>query len=409
MNATHRDIKPHSEIATLSRTYTRDELDTTFTLDTVAAVVGMSPGFVRKVLGHGAKRVSLEETLHLLEQDAFHETFIPRSRVPRYLLSLPPALESCDRLDLGAEHTLYHGNAKDLLPRMPARSIRCIVTSSPYWATRIYDTHFPVDWSDGESCPYGHEQTPEGFIRHTVELLFLAKPVLTLDGSVWWNLMDTYNTRTQIRSNASETLKAMQGKDSRSWADYACRRYSAGHAYLSDGEQCLIPTRIAERASRIGYWVKSVISWKKEGSLPETVSTRVTREVEHILHLSLQRSPYFNKDAFRTLPPPLGGRNARYEFDKVTDVWCLPTANGRDGHGAQFPLALPGRCLALTSEPSDVVLDPFVGSGTTIVAANALGRRSVGFDVDKDYLETARKRLAKDTQISLPGLTIPQP
>ena len=157
---------------------------------------------------------------------------------------------------------------------------------------------------------------------------------------------------------------------------------------------------MAERASRIGYWIKSQITWKKEGSLPETVSTRVTREAEYILHLSLQRSPYFDKEAFRTLPPRLGGRNPRYEFDKVTDVWCLPTASGTDGHGAQFPIALPARCIALSTEKGDTVFDPFVGSGTTCVAARELDRCSIGFDVNPDYLETAQRRLSIDQQTS---------
>jgi hypothetical protein len=53
------------------------------------------------------------------------------------------------------------------------------------------------------------EQTPEGFIRHTIELLFFLKPAVVADGSVWWNIMDTYNTRTPIRGNARERLDAM--------------------------------------------------------------------------------------------------------------------------------------------------------------------------------------------------------
>ncbi|MFQ3583187.1 MAG: site-specific DNA-methyltransferase [Chloracidobacterium sp.] len=132
--------------------------------------------------------------------------------------------------------------------------------------------------------------------------------------------------------------------------------------------------------------------------MPEPVVSRVTREVESIIHLALQRTPYFDKDAYRRLPNSLGGRNPKLEADKITDIWCLPTANGIDGHGAQFPLALPARCISLSTRERDVVLDPFVGSGTTSLAAARLNRRSIGFDVSENYIEVSRRRLAEVSQ-----------
>jgi DNA modification methylase len=206
--------------------------------------------------------------------------------------------------------------------------------------------------------------------------------------------MDSFNTRTQIRSNAVEALRAMQGKDSRSWADHECRRYSAGHSYLKDGEQCMIPALIAERASRVGYFVKSVITWAKTSSLPEPQESRVSRNLEYVLHFTKIRTPHFNKDIYRSLPSGLGGRNNGTETDKLSDVWTLPTSSGRDGHGAQFPIALPGRCIALSTEKNDIVLDPFVGAGNSGIAAMALGRKFVGIDVCKEYLETADRRIS---------------
>jgi DNA modification methylase len=256
-----------------------------------------------------------------------------------------------------------------------------------------------VEWADGEVCPFGHEQTPEGFIRHSVEILHLLKPKLSTQGSIWWNVGDTFNTRTQIRGNAAETLRAMKGFDRRRWTEHNCRRYSAGHAYLEDGEQSLIPQRIAERASRIGYLIRSMISWSKDGSMPEPTKSRVTRSVEHIIHLTKVRTPYFDKEAFRSTPAMLGGRNALFEHDKVTDVWHLPTATGGDGHGAQFPLALPGRCIALSTKEGDLVLDPFAGSGTSGLAAMKLKRRFVGFDVSQDYVDLANKKLSQADQV----------
>jgi len=139
-----------------------------------------------------------------------------------------------------------------------------------------------------------------------------------------------------------------------------------------------------------------MITWKKENSMPETVSTRVTREAEYIIHLSRQRAPYFDKSVYRRLPPSLGGRRPGYESGKITDIWYLPTAAGMDGHGAQFPLALPARCIALSTEEGDLVLDPFVGSGITSVAAARLNRRSLGFDVSERYLKIARGKFESE-------------
>lgn len=359
----------------------------------VAPLVGMQAGFVKKVVG--AKQIlSDNDVLRLLDQDAFAETFVPRSHVLDYLnLRAQKTAEAARAVGYVGPHMLVEGNALELIRRLDAESINCVVTSTPYWGTRIYDTAHPVEWADGESCPYGHEQTPEGFVRHSVELIFELSRALTEDGSVWWNLMDTFNTRTQIRSNAAEALRAMQGKDSNGWHDHECRRYSAGHSFLKDGELCFIPQRIAERASRMGLWVKSIITWAKTSSMPEPQNSRVSRSSEYIIHMARQRTPKFNKEAFREVAPQLGGRNPGVELDRLSDVWQLPTSSGRDGHGAQFPLSLPGRCIAVSTDAGDVVLDPFCGSGTSGVAASLLERTFIGFDVSEKYLSLAKRRL----------------
>lgn len=185
----------------------------------------------------------------------------------------------------------------------------------------------------------------------------------------------------------------MQGHDKKSWKDHKYKRYSAGHSFLQDGEQCLIPQRIAERASRIGYFVKSVISWCKTASMPEPQQSRVSRNVEYVLHLTTQRTPLFNKEAYLTLSADFGGRQP-FESEKLSDFWHLPTSSGGNGHGAQFPLQLPGRCIALSTNEGDIVLDPFIGSGTTAIAASLLGRSYIGFDIADEYIRTANDRIA---------------
>ena len=385
------DIKPHTPVAQLDRS--RFTSEDSYELETVAPVVGMSPTFIRKVVGHRG-RLTGDDVLALLDQDAFHETFVPRSKILDYLIEYGElGTGAFDEVPNPDTWDLRLGNALDLVRKIPVSSVNCVMTSTPYWGLRIYEDTQTVAWADGEVCAYGHEQTPEGFARHTTEVLLALSRVLTDDGSIWWNVMDSFNTRTQIRESAAEALRAMQGMDSRKWGEYAARRYSAGHSYLKDGEQCLIPQMIAERASRAGLYVKTVITWAKRSSMPEPQNSRVSRNLEYVLHMTKQRTPKFARQPYHVTDPEFGGRNNGWESEKLSDVWVLNTSSGGNGHGAQFPTALPGRCIALSTEPGDVVLDPFVGSGTTGIAALHHGCSFIGFDTSQTYLAIAKEKL----------------
>ena len=146
-----------------------------------------------------------------------------------------------------------------------------------------------------------------------------------------------------------------------------------------------------------------MITWRKTGPVPEPVKSRVTRQAEYVLQLAIGQ-PIFNKLAWQQLSPRLGGANPQYEStEKITDVWCLSTAGGKNGHGAEFPLALPGRCIALSTEPGDLVLDPFIASGTTALAALELRRRCIGFDISDEYVRVASARVdaARTSDVAL--------
>jgi DNA modification methylase len=393
------DIKPHTEVAALDRDAVVKSSGR-FPISLVSPAVGMSPTFISNVTG---QRTDLDgrDVLLLLDQDAYRETLVRRSQVLAYLEA---AVAQANRslIPNPDGFGLRAGSALDLLEQVEDKSVQCVVTSTPYWGMRVYEESTSVAWADGEICPYGHEQTPEGFLRHTTEILLALRRTVSMDGSIWWNLMDTFNTRTQIRGSAVEALRAMEGHDHREWADHAFRRYSAGHSHLKDGEQCLIPARVAERASRIGLYVKTAITWAKRSSLPEPQHSRVSRNLEYILHLSRSRTPKFAREPYLRTKPEFGGRNNGWESEKLSDVWVLNTSLGGGGHGAQFPIALPGRCIALSTDSGDLVLDPFVGSGNSGVAALAHGCNFLGFDVSQSYLAAAKEKIGK--ALALKGL-----
>lgn len=386
------EIKPKTPVAALSREAYLGRTET-FQIDDVVPLVGMTRGFIKRVVGN-KNILSVPDVLALLDQDAYAETFVPRSRVVDYLLK-DSKRERDNVQGLPDSWLLIHDDFLDAGYSLPTGSIQCVVTSTPYWGTRIYKESRIIQWADGEACAFGHEQTPEAFVRHTIEVLHHLRPLLTESASVWWNLMDTFLTRTQIRGNAYEALKAMNGRSKESWKDYAHHRYSHSHSYLKDGEQCNIPGLVATRASKIGYYVKSVITWAKINSLPEPQNSRVSRSIEYVLHLSTVRAPKMDKETYKRKPIGLGGRNERYEGDKLSDHWVIPVSSGGEGHGAQFPTALPARCISISTDPGDIVLDPFVGSGTTGVAAMSLGRRFIGIDVSREYLTLTETKISE--------------
>ena len=83
-------------------------------------------------------------------------------------------------------------------------------------------------------------------------------------------------------------------------------------------------------------------------------------------------------------------------MEATLDVWDIPPAHAsRVGHPAPFPVELPARFIQLYTYEDDLVLDPFMGSGTTLVAAVEADRRGVGYDIDQTYVELARSRLAE--------------
>lgn len=242
------DIKPRTPVRALDRA-AYAACQSSFEARLVLPAVGFSARFAHRVTGKRDEFLA-DDVIKLLDQDAFCETFVPRSRVLEHLAQRSEADQDVSELPNPDGYDLRVGHVLDLLAQIPDQSVNCVVTSTPYWGLRIYEDSHEVLWADGEVCAYGHEQTPEAFIRHTVEILVALVPKVAADGSIWWNVMDSFNTRTQIRGNAAEALRAMQGLDHRAWADHPARRYSAGHAYLKDGEQCMIPARIAERASQ---------------------------------------------------------------------------------------------------------------------------------------------------------------
>jgi DNA modification methylase len=295
--------------------------------------------------------------------------------------------------------SLVQGNVLDVLSEMPTQSVQCVVTSPPYWGVRVYADEQVTQWPDGQAVSFGHERWPEDYVRHSLFILRMLRRVVKEDGVVWWNVGDTYMTRSHVRPGSGERLDALEGRRRKeSWRDYPVRRYSAGHPYLKDKDLTLIPFQVALGAQRLGWWVRAVIVWSKDNTLPEPAKDRPTTSHEYILMLSQTRFYKYRMEQSREeavsewtmadLAPGL--RHPR-------TVWSFPTSSG-GGHVAAFPIELPTRCILAATDVEDLVFDPFAGAGTTLVAAKRLGRRYFGCDISPTYVAEAERAVAASVE-----------
>src|SRR5205823_4456895 len=102
------------------------------------------------------------------------------------------------------------GNCIDWMRRMPPKLVQSVVTSPPYWGVRKYPGVQEFTWADGSHVGMGLEATVEEYVSHTLEVLRHLKRVLRDDGTIWWNLGDTYQTRAYLRESSTERIRAVE-------------------------------------------------------------------------------------------------------------------------------------------------------------------------------------------------------
>jgi DNA modification methylase len=258
-----------------------------------------------------------------------------------------------------------------------------------------------VVWADGTTDGLGEEPTVDGYVRHSLEVLRYIKRVLRDDGTIWWNIGDTYQTRAYLRESSTERLRAFEGNRRDTWRKYPNKRYSSGHPFLKDKDLTLVPFMIAHGAERIGLYVRSVIVWSKDNTIPEPAGDRPTTTHEYILLMAKSRFYKYYKD--RGFERAKTGEvikrlNGREKFTiegerNLRTVWQFPTSSRHGEHTAAFPLELPLRCLSLSTDSGDLVFDPFVGSGTTLAAAKLLGCHYFGCDILGQCIKDSERRL----------------
>ncbi len=154
--------------------------------------------------------------------------------------------------------------------------------------------------------------------------------------------------------------------------------------------------RVGAAIQDAGLWILNDVIWRKANPMPNFRGTRLTNAHETLIWAAKsEKSKYtFNYRALKTSNDDLQMRSD-WEFPICTGAERIKGADGAKTHPTQKPEALLHRILIASTNPGDVVLDPFFGSGTTGAAAKYLGRRFIGVERDKAYIAAAKKRIAK--------------
>lgn len=315
---------------------------------------------------------------------------------------------------------IYTGDALKALKELPNGCCRTCVTSPPYFGLRNYG-------ADGQ---IGLEQSPEEYVERLVEIFDEVWRVLKDDGTLWLNLGDSYATRsgsqapTNTRNKCGHTAKVVP-------AGYKAKDLIG------------IPWMVAFALRSSGWYLRQDIIWQKPNCMPESVRDRCTKSHEYIFLLSKRRSYYFDAEA---ISEPIAGSSTKRYLQNIErqkgserqpgktngpmkadlprfggskygdlgddmqrtkngaiyiptarrnkrDVWTVSTAGFKGAHFATFPEKLIEPCILAGSTPEDIVLDPFMGSGTTGVVAVKNGRNFIGIEINPDYCEMSRKRI----------------
>ena len=169
-----------------------------------------------------------------------------------------------------------------------------------------------------------------------------------------------------------------------------------------------------------GWYLRQDIIWSKPNPMPESVRDRCTKSHEYIFLLSKSEKYYYNAEAIKTkmdcperdnicrpgrkrLPTRMAGirvgNKKLFEFANKRSVWTVTTKPYKEAHFATFPQDLIVDCIKAGCPEGGLVLDPFMGAGTTAIVARKLNRNFIGFEINKKYIKIAEKRIA--TEIGL--------
>jgi DNA modification methylase len=281
--------------------------------------------------------------------------------------------------------TIIIGDNRVTAKLLPSDLVQCVITSPPYFGHREY-----AQSSDLVCSEWGRGDNPVEYVEELVVFFKELQRILKPTGTLWLNLGDTYR----------------------------------------DNRLLGIPWRVALGLQDDGWILRSEIIWNKPNAMPSSVKNRPTTSHEHIFFFAKSEDYYYDADAIREPHVTFssdskmkGGRSHFGKRDSTPEngknkgnsnlhngrwdqafhplgrnkrtVWEIPLSKFREAHFAVFPEQLAEICLLAGTAKDDLVLDPFMGSGTTAVVARKNGRNFLGLELVPEYAQMALRRVSE--------------
>ena len=281
-----------------------------------------------------------------------------------------------------------------------AEKARMCVTSPPYYGLRDYG---------GEENQIGQEQSPEQYVEEMVKVFALVRDCITDDGTLWLNIGDSYYNYRSDGNYPQQTV-------SKTRQDLPMNTPVRGNKLEGYKSKDLIgiPWMLAFALRADGWYLRQDIIWHKPNPMPESVKDRCTKAHEYIFLLSKSKYYYYDNEAIKepakdwgtrdrskgkyhnpgTGLQPHSGLTKSYAKKNKRSVWSVNKKPYKGAHFATYPEELIEPCILAGSEKGDIILDPFMGSGTTAVVAKKNSRAYYGCELHKEYasLQTDRIR-----------------
>lgn len=297
---------------------------------------------------------------------------------------------------------IIQGDSLDILKKIPSESINMIITSPPYWSLRDYNM-------DGQ---IGLEDSFEEYINKLCDIFEESKRVLKKDGTLFVNLGDSYSGSGKGYGDKKPDPKMKSGGRERT--------IKPKKSSIPDKSLLMIPERFAIEMCNRGWILRNQIIWHKPNVMPSSAKDRFTVDFEKIFFFVKSKKYYFDADAVKEDSLWKGDQRAGYgrlhyrgkregqkgtgqeNFVHITErrnkrtVWKVSTKPFKGAHFAVYPNELIKIPILSGCPRGGIVLDPFIGSGTTAIVAKSLDRKYIGIELNPEYIKIAEKRIIEN-------------